>query len=149
MSSRNSRKREATKLMYSKGNYATVSYHKTGNCYLPYKKKHKKKHHKNRYIQEIETEIRLKQFIEEFYKISPKLNIKNYNDYITSKEWKDKSSIIKRYYGMKCTRCGHGPMEHWKLHSHHLTYERVGNEQFTDLTSLCYRCHTITHNNSQ
>ena len=129
---------------YRKG-YAKVNYYdNTSTHYLP-KYKKKKQKHKDKQCQKIEKEIRLKQFIEEFYKIPVILNIRNYETYLLTKEWKERSLLVKRYNGMKCCKCHSGPMDHWKLNAHHLTYERIGAERFDDLICLCWRCHKKVH----
>lgn len=33
-----------------------------------------------------------------------------------------------------------------RLEVHHLTYARLGNEQLSDLISLCHACHKAIHN---
>lgn len=36
-------------------------------------------------------------------------------------------------------------MSEHKLHVHHLTYARVGNEEPGDLRVLCFQCHQKAH----
>lgn len=68
----------------------------------------------------------------------------NYKDYILSEQW----SIIKidliAIRGSKCERCGCVRPAN-KLHIHHLTYERLGNEEPSDLEILCPLCHMHEH----
>lgn len=40
----------------------------------------------------------------------------------------------------QCERCG-GRAEH----VHHLTYERLGDEDLCDLQALCIECHRLEH----
>ncbi len=63
-----------------------------------------------------------------------------YREYLLSEEWAEKrNAILLRDGG--CTICG---ISH-ELEVHHRTYERVGKELLTDLTTLCKPCHkTVT-----
>jgi len=70
-----------------------------------------------------------------------------YSKYLRSKGWKarreevlDRTSTTKG--GEK--RC-HICLEHNLLHIHHLTYDRVGEEDKKDLVALCPSCHKTFH----
>lgn len=63
-----------------------------------------------------------------------------YNGYLQSDCWLKKRQLIFERDKHKCTRCGDSADQ-----VHHLTYERVGQEFYDDMTSLCLSCHTIEH----
>lgn len=65
----------------------------------------------------------------------------NYKKYIKSKKWKQKRQDLIDKIGYECEQCGHNH----KLHVHHKTYERLGNELLDDLQLLCWRCHMSKH----
>lgn len=78
---------------------------------------------------------------------------KQYRDYLQSPEWAEKKrACIERskintgsdnQFGV-CERCGYKP---WKpiLQVHHLTYERIFNEDLEDLLLICPSCHKQLH----
>lgn len=66
---------------------------------------------------------------------------RNYDRYISSVVWKNKSEKIKSKRGNKCQVCG-GENE---LQVHHNTYDRLGNEDDNDLVLLCKSCHFLFH----
>ena len=72
-----------------------------------------------------------------------KLYRKNYRRYNQSKAWKEKRKqrIEMSKYDGKCEVCFERPM----LSIHHLTYERVGNENMEDLQPICGYCHGKEH----
>ena len=46
----------------------------------------------------------------------------------------------------RCERCGsRGSRANWELHVHHLTYERAGREELSDVEVLCLGCHNAQH----
>lgn len=63
-----------------------------------------------------------------------------YANYLNSKEWKRKATIIMRKYKHKCVLCGS-----WATEVHHLTYERVYFEDVRDLIAVCSECHKFIH----
>lgn len=65
----------------------------------------------------------------------------DYKKYITSKEWKEKKEKLFDLRGKECEQCGY---KH-KIHVHHLTYERLGDEKMKDLQILCFQCHMSKH----
>lgn len=57
--------------------------------------------------------------------------------YYASREWAlMKEQVRERSRGL-CERCYNGKHEH----THHLTYERFGNELLKDLVGVCEPCH--------
>lgn len=78
---------------------------------------------------------------------------KQYYAYLKSPAWQAKKrACIERskqnansdnMFGV-CERCGYRP---WKpiLQVHHLTYERIFNEDLEDLILICPRCHKQLH----
>lgn len=68
----------------------------------------------------------------------------SYQDYLQSDEWKRRAKMLKQKVGWRCADCNRMMSEH-KLHVHHLTYERLGNEAPGDLRVLCFQCHQKTH----
>lgn len=66
-----------------------------------------------------------------------------YNNYITSSQWKTLRSSIIEKRGHKCEKCG---ASKGTIHAHHLTYERFMNELESDIMLLCVPCHEGAHN---
>lgn len=67
-----------------------------------------------------------------------------YQQYLDSPEWKKKSRE-KRNSNPQCQLCNFPN----KLHVHHRTYERRGQEDDSDLTVLCAECHELFHTHSE
>jgi 5-methylcytosine-specific restriction endonuclease McrA len=73
-----------------------------------------------------------------------------YAAYMNSKAWQDKR---RAWYARWVTLTGTAPAclvcgRRWSLrsgHLHHLTYQRLGAEEPTDLIALCARCHARLH----
>ncbi len=65
---------------------------------------------------------------------------KLYNRYLKSKEWKSKRQEVMDRDGGRCVACGGVAQQ-----VHHLDYERVGDEDLTDLVSVCDGCHKASH----
>ena len=65
-----------------------------------------------------------------------------YQEYLKSGEWKHKKSQKLKQANFKCDGCNEskGAME-----VHHLTYDRIGMELFTDLAVYCHECHQVAH----
>jgi hypothetical protein len=57
--------------------------------------------------------------------------------YYASREWALLKERVRERSGGNCERCGDRPYEQ----THHLTYERLGNELLEDLQGLCAQCH--------
>lgn len=66
----------------------------------------------------------------------------NYQEYIRSEEWREKSDAAKERAGYRCQICN-TPDSMAGLQTHHRTYERLGYEDDSDLTVLCDDCHSI------
>lgn len=65
-----------------------------------------------------------------------------YLTYISnSKEWRIKRNQVIALKGRKCERCSSKK----KIHIHHGTYERLYNEEMSDLFVLCGKCHDLYH----
>jgi hypothetical protein len=64
-----------------------------------------------------------------------------YRLYITSSEWKEKASLIKKRDGYKCRFCE----SEKELNVHHITYASFKSEQPDDLITLCALCHRAAH----
>lgn len=64
-----------------------------------------------------------------------------YAEYLQSDEWKEtrKSALKRARY--RCELCYRGG----ELHTHHKTYERLGEEYAKDLIVLCKECHAKFH----
>lgn len=67
-----------------------------------------------------------------------------YFAYIQSPEWKAKRRQVLKRDGWACRKCW-TTLTYAKLEVHHLTYERLGNEDLRDLITLCEECHKETH----
>jgi len=66
----------------------------------------------------------------------------NYEKYIrSSSKWKTICVQIRNRDDNKCKLCDSTE----KLHVHHLTYKRLGNERPEDLVTLCELCHSDQH----
>lgn len=68
---------------------------------------------------------------------------KEYDNYLKSAEWKKKATNRKQIDDYTCQLCGtRGGL----LDVHHFTYYKVGREDvYTDLVTLCPRCHKAIH----
>lgn len=61
--------------------------------------------------------------------------------YLHSDQWKQvKRKVLKRD-GHHCQSCGSS----LHLEVHHVTYDRLGNEDLSDLVTLCNSCHSKLH----
>lgn len=65
-----------------------------------------------------------------------------YQDYISSLTWRSSQARLDELAaaGFRCRICNAGSDEA-RLEVHHRTYERLGNEDAADLTTLCRECH--------
>jgi 5-methylcytosine-specific restriction endonuclease McrA len=68
----------------------------------------------------------------------------DYQDYIKTFEWKYKSLSQKVKVGMRCQLCNKEGTDS-TLHTHHRTYDNLGNEREYDLFVLCSDCHAKFH----
>lgn len=64
-----------------------------------------------------------------------------YKLYLTSKQWHEKSLVVKQRDQYRCVAC-HST---GGLQVHHKTYERWGDEKFDDLMTVCRACHGRIH----
>ena len=65
-----------------------------------------------------------------------KMKNQEYEKYIHSNQWRKRADERLGMDGWECCVCGGSATE-----VHHLSYERLGNENMEDLVSLCHRCH--------
>ncbi|MEZ5383975.1 MAG: hypothetical protein R3F13_00525 [Prosthecobacter sp.] len=63
-----------------------------------------------------------------------------YETYIKSPAWRRTAEAVKRHFGYVCKRCRYSG---WDVEVHHLNYDRLGRELFSDLEVLCKSCHKI------
>ena len=78
-----------------------------------------------------------------FYEYDENWNKVKYYDYIKSDEWKAKRLEAQKRDGYQCQMCGTA----MNLIVHHITYDRLGNEDLADLVTLCKNCHKRVHEN--
>lgn len=64
----------------------------------------------------------------------------NYSEYLQSEHWLETREQKLQQVSL-CEGCGKSR----GLEVHHLTYERVGKEEMSDLQVLCATCHRRTH----
>lgn len=64
-----------------------------------------------------------------------------YRDYLLSDTWKNKRTSYYKTHKKECRACG----KTYKIHLHHKTYIRLGNERDADLVPLCSTCHSALH----
>lgn len=71
-----------------------------------------------------------------------------YKEYMKSEEWRKKELERLAIDDFKCCMCGRTDGQtRYGLQVHHTTYKRLGQENvYTDLVSLCGRCHKWIHN---
>lgn len=65
----------------------------------------------------------------------------DYQEYLKTPEWRERSRDCKARAGWRCSRCG----SRKDLQAHHLTYARLGQERPGDLECLCDTCHRGEH----
>lgn len=68
---------------------------------------------------------------------------RKYIKYLESDEWKEKRLQVAKLKNYKCEKCGKEVK--FGYHIHHLTYERLFNEELSDLMFLCADCHANIH----
>ena len=64
-----------------------------------------------------------------------------YHEYMKSPEWKAKREERLKHDKYQCQLC-HTAIN---LVVHHLTYDRLGDEDLNDLVTLCKKCHEKVH----
>jgi hypothetical protein len=65
------------------------------------------------------------------------MNKSEYQKYLASREWALKKEQLRTRSRGNCERCRRGKYES----THHLTYERTGDEPISDLLAVCNACH--------
>lgn len=68
-----------------------------------------------------------------------------YHEYLQTPEWDAKRQLILARDKHRCRVCNSTE----QLNVHHRTYERRGNEDLDDLTTLCQPCHEYFHNRKE
>ncbi len=72
-----------------------------------------------------------------------------YAQYLQSEHWERIREEKVEAADRMCERCGEGAKrrgDRWiGLNVHHLTYERLGCEELSDLIVLCIHCHEVEH----
>jgi len=66
----------------------------------------------------------------------------NYHKYLCSAHWLRFRQQALDHHGKKCADCG---AEKARFDVHHLTYDRIGKEDLTDVVVLCRHCHKKRH----
>lgn len=64
-----------------------------------------------------------------------------YREYITSDLWRIRKRRYFETHERKCRGCN----SRKRIHLHHKTYKRLGEERDADLVPLCHSCHTALH----
>ena len=67
--------------------------------------------------------------------------VETYIEYLNTNHWKAMKVRMKNHYVYECCFC----RTRKRLHIHHKTYERVGNERLSDLVYACKDCHDLLH----
>ena len=70
---------------------------------------------------------------------------KAYNDYLKSDDWQHIRKIKLQFADNRCEMCLRPAAAGNPLDVHHVTYERFGHENLTDLRVLCRQCHQTVH----
>ena len=73
---------------------------------------------------------------------NPKMDKGSYTAYLHSKHWKTVRSVSLQNAGYKCQACS---TKDTILDVHHNSYDRLGNEDPSDLIVLCRSCHAKVH----
>lgn len=61
----------------------------------------------------------------------------DYHTYLASREWSLLREKVRERSGNRCEHCFREPQQA----VHHLTYERIGQEDLRDLMAVCNPCH--------
>lgn len=79
-------------------------------------------------------------------KAIPEYRTMPYRAYLKTRFWARKREQTLKRDNYCCTNChARRGDKNIKLHVHHKTYERRGNELLEDLTTLCNFCHRLLH----
>lgn len=70
----------------------------------------------------------------------------DYRAYLQTPEWKGRAHMARQRVGFRCSLCN---MRDVRLHVHHRTYDRIGNEASEDLICLCEACHRKFHDKTR
>lgn len=70
------------------------------------------------------------------------LGYRDYDHYLHSPEWQAIRVRHRTKYGEACGLC---EIAKGRRQLHHMTYERVGQEELHDLVLLCAKCHRMIH----
>lgn len=76
-----------------------------------------------------------------FYEYDKDWNKPNYYEYMNSPEWKAKREERLKHDKFQCQMCHTAK----NLVVHHITYDRLGHEDLSDLITLCKKCHESVH----
>jgi len=68
------------------------------------------------------------------------LGFKTYKGYLKGDHWKEFKKQHEQKVGLECSVCGSGDS-----HLHHIYYDRIGAELFSDVVPLCWKHHTAVH----
>ena len=68
-----------------------------------------------------------------------------YNAYMKSDDWRHIRKIKLQFADHLCEQCRRPASPGNPLDVHHLTYDRFGHENLTDLQVLCKPCHNRAH----
>src|SRR5690349_728732 len=70
------------------------------------------------------------------------MNKSEYAEYLRTSHWREvRDRFCAVPANQQCSVCGTPN----NLDLHHLTYERLGHEELTDLVRLCHKCHFTAH----
>lgn len=65
----------------------------------------------------------------------------DYNEYIHSKEWRDRRKAYYKKHKKECASC----FSTYHIGLHHVRYDHLGREWDEDLVALCWNCHEQLH----
>lgn len=74
--------------------------------------------------------------------ILPREPVFNKAVYLQSQQWKDIRKVILKRDNYTCRKCHE---DNIPLEIHHITYARLGHEDYSDLVALCRTCHQSIH----
>ena len=70
--------------------------------------------------------------------------------YLKSLKWHQIKGYVRERDNYTCSHCGMNMVDDlYHLHTHHLTYKRLGNEDPQDLVLLCSKCHSKEHSKNK
>ncbi|MCF6331040.1 MAG: HNH endonuclease [Sulfurimonas sp.] len=82
-----------------------------------------------------------KRYEEDKYNSNMFMSAADKKTYLQSEDWHELKQKLKSLQGNKCCLC----KSKNNLNVHHITYERLGNEELSDLRLLCRKCHIRQH----